>query len=120
LLWSAEGGFSVDRSGPGRILSTAPPSDELALALADFSAGLSGLRAYDRGRWGAVVATFPNTNLVAPRTVLPLLYGQHAPGDYVLACAVLATPDREIGRTVWGEPPRLPLWVPGVPAPDSP
>jgi hypothetical protein len=67
--------------------------------------GESGIRDLAPGggasasRRGLVWIALPNTNLVAPRTVVPVLAGRLEPGRHVLACAVLAT-DR-VGAERW-------------------
>jgi hypothetical protein len=41
-----------------------------------------------RGRTGELVAPFSGTNVLHPRTVLPMLRAGYAPGEHRLACAV--------------------------------
>ena len=37
---------------------------------------------------GEVISTEPNTNLMEPRCVLPMLHGRLEPGEHTLRCAV--------------------------------
>jgi hypothetical protein len=102
-LWSAEGGFALDRTGDN--LSDWRQEEDAGFALARSPAGLSGLRDLQAQRTGQVLRVFPNTNLLLPRTVIPTLLGQHAPGEHWLACAVLAAPDPATVETSWPTPP---------------
>jgi hypothetical protein len=103
-LWSAEGGFALDRTGDDR-----PAEGQQAagagFALARYPDGFSGLRDLQGQRTGQVVRVFPNTNLLAPRTVIPSLADRHAPGEHLLACAVLASPDANAADAAWSTPP---------------
>ena len=69
---------------------------------------MSGLRDLLTHREGRVIRLDPNTNLLAPRTVLPTLTAQHAPGDHWLACAVFADPGTDAWAQTWDHPPDLP------------
>ena len=46
---------------------------------------ICALKGYTRGE---VIHTEPNTNLMAPRCVLPMLHGRLEPGTHELICAV--------------------------------
>ncbi|MGH8777271.1 MAG: DUF2264 domain-containing protein [Jiangellaceae bacterium] len=104
-LASAEGGFAVSRDGddhPDR------PGEERAgdgWALAAYPGGVSGVRDLDGRRVGLVVRAYPNTNLLAPRTALPTLLAEHAPGEHWLLCAVLGLPDPHGWEEFWNSPP---------------
>lgn len=87
VLHAAEGGFALARDGAGR------PEliEEAGRAAAVAPWGVSGvlsLSGYDRG---IVVLPEPNTNLMAPRTLLPTLTATLEPGTHVLASAVYGT-----------------------------
>jgi len=112
-LWSAEGGFAVGAEGDGKQQTSA------GLALARYPAGASGLRDLLGQRTGRVVVTAPNTNLLAPRALLPSLLGQHAPGEHCLARAVLGVPDEERWEQVWAEWPACPEWFIGLAGQDQ-
>lgn len=108
-LWSLEAGFALawegfeparpgfeDRSGP-------------CLALARTPDGTSGLRDLLAERRALVQPALPNTNVLARRTVVPVLHGDHAPGLHRLECAVWASasaaspdasPDWEASRAI--------------------
>jgi hypothetical protein len=105
-LWSAEGGFALDRTGEA--LPASKQEEGAGFALADYPAGFSGLRDLKMGRAGRVLRVFPNTNLLVPRTVIPTLLGRHAPGEHWLGCAVLASPDSATVETAWTSPPPWP------------
>ena len=109
-LWSAEGGFALDRSGDDPLARAGVERAGEGMALARYPAGGSGLRDLLGGRAGRVLRVDPNTNLLRPRTVLPALLAEHAPGVYWLACAVLAVPDAAGWKAAWRQPPALPPW----------
>jgi hypothetical protein len=87
-LFATEGGFAVPgpagvpddlRAGPGiAIIQTAADIS----ALVDLSSSVT--------RIGKVHIAAPNTNLVAPKTLVPRLTGELEVGVSVLACAVIA------------------------------
>jgi hypothetical protein len=110
-LWSAEGGFALDRSGDDPITQAGAEQAEAGVASARYPAGGSGLRDLLGRRSGRVLRVDPNTNLLAPRTVLPTLIAEHAPGEYWLACAVLAEPSAPHWDKSWAQPPALPDWL---------
>ncbi len=105
-LWSAEAGFALPWDGvlPGGRGFEREGGPEAPLARTE--AGESGVRDESGGRTGAIMIAHPNTNLLAPHTVVPVLHGEHAPGTHWLSCAVLAT-DRS-GEARWEAPPALP------------
>jgi hypothetical protein len=104
-LLSAEGGWALDRTGddPGQPQGVA--TDGPGFALARYPAGFSGLRDLGGTRSGEVVRTSPNTNLLASRTALPTLHGEHAPGEHWLVCAVIARTDAAGWEQIWAAPP---------------
>jgi hypothetical protein len=109
-LWSAEGGFALDRTGDDVIARSGLEQAGAGLALARYPAGGSGLRDLLGRRQGRVLRVDPNTNLLRPRTVLPTLVAEHAPGEHWLACAVLADPDAAVWAAAWERAPALPPW----------
>jgi hypothetical protein len=109
-LWSAEGGFALDRAGEEAGSRATRQEARAGLALARYPAGASGLRDLLGRRMGQVLAAAPNTNLLAARTVLPTLLGQHAAGEHWLACAVVAIPDSARWERVWTACPACPPW----------
>jgi hypothetical protein len=110
-LWSAEGGFALDRSGDDPIARAGAEGAGEGLAWARYPAGGSGLRDLLGRRDGRVLRVDPNTNLLRPRTVLPTLVAEHAPGEHWLACAVLAEPEGDAWEATWALPPELPAWL---------
>jgi hypothetical protein len=107
-LWSAEGGFALDRSGDNPLDNAGTAEAGKGFALAQYPSGGSGLRDILGLREGRVLRVDPNTNLLVPRTVLPTLLAQHAPGEYWLACAVLADPLMDNWNQSWQHSPSLP------------
>ncbi|MEG2701978.1 MAG: hypothetical protein RSA65_05140, partial [Clostridia bacterium] len=63
--------------------------------------GVKALRGYEES---VVVMPEPNTNLMAPRTLLPTLTGKLAAGENVLVSAVLGTITG--GETLWNNLPK--------------
>lgn len=93
----AEGGFAIRNEGT-------PRTEENSVMIMN-SQGLSGIRAvcgYTECR-----AVFPeaNTNLMEPRTVIPTLCAELAPGRHMLVCAVLGT--KTGGETLWEKMPEV-------------
>ncbi len=90
-LEAAEGAFSVpkDRSGarPCDRIRTATEADGCHAAASGEmgTSAIYGLEGYDSGE---VIHTEPNTNLMAPRCVLPTLHAALEPGEHMLLCAV--------------------------------
>jgi len=77
-LWSAETGFAVGRPACSETSS--------GIAICQGKNGGSGLIDLLRARLGSSVELEPNTNLALPLTVMPVLRGEHSPGDFWLAC----------------------------------
>ncbi len=106
-LWSAEGGFALDRSGDDPLLNLGIHQAEIGIASARYPGGGSGVRDLLGQRTGQVVRVDPNTNLLFPRTVLPTLTAQHKPGEHWLVCAVLADPNADQCGGDWEHVPAL-------------
>ena len=102
-LETAEGAFSVPRDWAGE-----RPCDRIRTrtsAGADFAAargdrGSTGIWSLGGHTSGEVIVTEPNTNLMAPRCVLPTLHGKLEPGTHTLCCAVFADPGDCLPDTV--------------------
>lgn len=110
-LYAAEGGYAISRDGcDGSVIYAQHARKPEEVTGADRAAviapwGVSGvlaLRGYDAG---TVVMPEPNTNLMAPRTLLPTLTAKLEPGDHVLVSAVLGT--KTGGQTAWENPPTV-------------
>ena len=92
-LEGAEGAFSVPKDWSGerpcdRIRTETKADDRSASAHgAKGTSAIFALEGYTRGE---VIHTEPNTNLMAPRCVLPMLHCRIEPGTHVLKCAVFA------------------------------
>jgi len=116
-LHTGEGGFAISRAGDsgagaaerververeGEAVVRYPEgTGGVVDMLADESGGGSGESVRD----GAAVDQDPNTNLVAPRTVVPTLLDEHDPGSHWMATGVTAaSPD---GDARWDAPPEI-------------
>lgn len=106
-LQSAEGGWALDRTGDDPVDPLGTTDYGPGRAVAIFPAGWSGLRDVGGARVGQVVRLDPNTNLLAPRTVLPTLRGQHIAGEHWLVCAVIGVPGTHAWQDVWDRPPAV-------------
>ena len=88
---AAEGAFSVPKDWAGcrpcdRIRTNAEEDDlHAAVHGSRGTSAIYGLEGYIRGE---VIHTEPNTNLMEPRCVLPMLHGHLEPGVHTLRCAV--------------------------------
>lgn len=107
-LWSAEGGFALNRTGDDPLANEGLHDTGTGVASARYPAGASGIKDLLGQRTGEIVRVDPNTNLLYPRTVLPTLTARHAPGKYWLACAVLADVDGDQWAHDWERVPALP------------
>ena len=105
-LWSAEAGFALAWDGlePGG--TGFEKLGDAASSLARTPYGISGVRDLRGERTVTVWPALPNTNLIAPRTVVPVLYGEHEAGTHFLCCTVMATDAPEAPD--WNHPPDLP------------
>ena len=96
-LHTAEGGFCVPLGED----ATTQHTDTSALAVAKDRA--SGIRDLTGGRRPDVVRPDPNSHLLWPRTLLPVLRGELAPGQHRLVTAVYA--DASGDAADFGSPP---------------
>ncbi len=102
-----EGGFAIDRTGDAddrAFLSLAGAPE----ARACVAAGSVGIRDLAGGREAALARPLPNTNLMVPRTIMPMLLGRHQAGEHLLATAIFATDQAAIADELWDRPPTLP------------
>lgn len=101
-LISREGGFSIDRrNGMGL------PQPGASKVLVRSAAGLSGIYDMKGERKAGIAAPAPQSSLIWPQTLLPILEGRHAPGTFMLATAVFITAEPE-AEPRWSVPPSLP------------
>jgi len=110
-IWTAEGGFSLDRTGDNPIDRAGDGKTGTGVACATYPSGGSGIVDLSGEREGQVLRLDPNTNLLYPRTVLPTLVAQYPSGDYWLSCAVLADPSLEKWEKLWQDVPELPDFI---------
>lgn len=111
-LWTAEGGFALDRSGDDPLARASTQESGIAFAFARYPAGGSGIRDLRGDREGRVIRVDPNSNLLFPRTVLPTLIAQYPVGEHWLVCAVLAEPVLDAWDRAWEHVPELPTFIP--------
>ncbi|WP_162606419.1 DUF2264 domain-containing protein [Jiangella asiatica] len=105
---SAEGGFAVDLQAAE--LSGAHARVERGQAFCAGSTMVSGLRdvrdvACGDLRAGEVLRVFPNTNVLRPRTSLPVLRGAHDVGEHWLCTAVFAGVGDDGWADAWNNAP---------------
>lgn len=89
----AEGGYAIARGERGE------GKEQLQPASACFGApwGMSFIRGIEGYERAALLPVEPNTNLMAPRTLLPTLRASLQPGTHRLVCAVLGSGDPAAG-----------------------
>nr|WP_248910367.1 hypothetical protein [Halocatena marina] len=98
-LSSSEGGYGISLNDD--LLSQ---TEDDGKALVCHSAGISGLVDVAANRTGDSVEPTPNTDLRNQRTIVPLLSGQHDPGEHWIATAVFGSTNPTDER--WSDPPR--------------
>lgn len=98
-LYAAEGGYAIARDGEGEARQQADAQSAAVIAPWGIS-GVLALKGYDEG---VIILPEPNTNLMAPRTLLPTLTAKLPKGESVLAAAVLGTVTA--GADLWKNPP---------------
>ncbi|GAA0401812.1 hypothetical protein Acor_60760 [Acrocarpospora corrugata] len=86
-LHTAEGAFALNRDVPAHRTATGTAHARLLSP-----AGLCQIEdlAPAPTRRGELLAALPGTNVMAPRTTIPTLRGELAPGEHWLTCAVVA------------------------------
>jgi hypothetical protein len=91
-LRSSEGGWALD-DATNKILAETPAATA-GLASARTAAGVSTLHDFSAAtpRLGRVLRPEPGSNVMSPRTLLPLLETEISAGTTRLACAVLGWP----------------------------
>ncbi len=97
-LEAAEGAFAVPSEAPGaRRCDNLPAAkrEGPGFAAASGILGSTGVYAVTGYERGEVIVPEPNTNLMAPRTLIPTLHARVAPGETRLVCAVFAAPGDE-------------------------
>ncbi len=109
-LEAAEGAFSVPKDRAGgrpcdRVCTQIRADSASARARGDQGAcAIFALKGYTGGE---VISTEPNTNLMEPRCVLPMLHARIAPGIRELACAVYTDAGNSLPEDVPEEVLRL-------------
>jgi hypothetical protein len=110
-IWTSEGGFAIDRTGDDVITKAGIQSVSIGSASAEYPAGGSGIHDLLGQRDGQILRLDPNTNLNAPRTVLPTLSAEYPAGEHWLICAVLADPDGVYWAREWANKPTIPDFI---------
>ena len=99
----AEGAFSVPKDWAGARpcdrICTRTDADETG-ACAAGERGTSAICALKGYSAGEVIHTEPNTNLMEPRCVLPMLRGRLEPGESELICAVYTDAGDRLPETI--------------------
>ena len=85
-LQAVEGGFAIARGKEEEIVC----GDEQVLVRTTY--GVSGIKAVQGYTKGEIIRPEPNTNMMAPRTLLPVFRVQLAPGKHRLCCLVYGSP----------------------------
>ncbi len=101
-----EGGFAIDRTSDRRGNPVRSPRKSQC-AIARVPAGASGIRDLAGARRAVLVHALPNTNVIHPRTIVPMLLGRYAPGSHLLVTGVLATAEADAEQH-WETPPAVP------------
>lgn len=98
-LYVAEGGYAISRDGNGELET----SESQAEAVAYSPWGVSGIKALKGYDEACLVIPEPNTNLMAPRTMIPTLKAKIKTGDSILVSLVLGT--QTGGMALWQKEP---------------
>ena len=103
VLEAAEGAFSVPKdwagSRPCERIRTRTEADSRHAA-ARGERGTSAIYALQGYTEGEVIHTEPNTNLMEPRCVLPMLHSRLEPGEHVLLCAVFTDTGEQLPEKI--------------------
>ena len=110
-----EAGFAAARpetaeEGERRALLSLSEAPEILIHGVGTLVGIRDLAIGTRARLrsAALARPLPNTNLMAPRTVLPVLLARCGEGEHLFATAVFATAERPSAERLWNEPPAVP------------
>ena len=102
-LETAEGAFSVPKDWAGARpcdrIRTRTDADETGASAAG-ERGTSAIYALKGYSAGEVIHTEPNTNLMVPRCVLPMLHSRLEPGMHELLCAVYTDAGDQLPETI--------------------
>jgi hypothetical protein len=104
-LVSAEGGFALRRDGKGVAPAKSTDPAVKGSVKASSRAGMSLIHDFLDQRAGSIVHAAPNTNLLHPRTVIPMLTSHHDAGESWLACAVVGIPADSNATTIRNQMP---------------
>jgi len=105
-LIAAEGGFSTSQMDE---VVKAGLHSEVGAGFAQIAAPPlgSGLRDLNGSRAGEVHSSWPNTNLLFPKSQIPFLKTDLAPGEHMLVAAVLGTATLQEFDDQWKHPPHF-------------
>jgi hypothetical protein len=110
-----EAGFAADRpesatDGDRRALLSMTAAPEILIHGVGAAVGIRDLEIGVRAplRIAAVARPLPNTNLMTPRTVLPVLLAHCGEGEHLFATAVFASTDSAPADRLWNDPPAVP------------
>ncbi len=110
-LWSAEGGFAVNRNGDHPLRLKGIQESGEGFAWTSYLSGASGIRDLLGQRHGEIVRVDPNSNLIAQRTLLPTLLAKLDAGEHWLACSVLVDTNVQYWKQAWEQSPDIPEFI---------
>ncbi len=91
-LFSAEGGFPLAFGNDYYPVPDVEKTAQKGYADTVSSAGRSFIKDLKNERTGYVIPSSPNANIMYSRVVVPVLKGEHKPGETILTSAVYAVP----------------------------
>ncbi|HPF87755.1 MAG TPA: DUF2264 domain-containing protein [Candidatus Limiplasma sp.] len=102
-IMAAEGAFAIGAEGGSKEIIQGKGAAVITRG------GITGIKALQGYGSAAVIWPEPNTNLMAPRTLLPMLSATLKPGEHTLVCAVLGSvsDDFSLWQTIPGEVSQL-------------
>lgn len=99
VLEIAEGGFAAPREDGIHMVLNTSTNPQGALYRG------SGILNVVGDRRPILVEAWPNTNIINPRTIIPMLRGRVEPGEHCLVCAVLGEANSSKAELEWQSPP---------------
>ncbi|CAN6674769.1 hypothetical protein TRVA0_064S00364 [Trichomonascus vanleenenianus] len=105
-LQTVEGGFAISALEPANDLTKQGGANSAYVANKE---DFSGIVSLSGGRQGIATTPEPSSNLYYSKTVVPQLKGNIEAGkETILACAVIAQPDKSVFSTDWPNVPEMP------------
>lgn len=107
VLDTAEGGFAIAREQGLYSQGTNQTEDQAAIL--QYPWGTSGIVNLVGDRTSEIIKADPNTNVLANRTMIPMLIGKIGVGTHLLACAVMGAVGDENNNGAWSKQPLFEL-----------